>query len=781
VPALAEGILAICRHAPDLAVDTYAAALGREVDDDRQIPMGAPSRIFQLTTTPGQDFGIARWRLGNVMEEVFEISPRTAMRCLMAAQVGQATLSGHATVTGPRTLPAPGRTWTVVDDDPVLGRIGDDGEEEAFDIDTPIAGFRTYLLACDPSDLQDCIDAMESGTTSVGIWSVLLEAGHARAGELTGILWPLVGDSAALFRDDMRASAVRFVVSAWPRIEPHQRETFEQMLLSEWNAGKGDDDVRHWIGAILLRLDPSSFVLDETRQNREAIAGQAGSGERMVSTVVRPHVGSLDGYRATDPVRPDGVDGEVADATRALDAALDSGGSAAIAALARPLAQLARAAIDANIATRAWRALGKAVRHLSERVLDDRVDVDALVLIIGSVADSPFPVVPEPGWDGAWSDRDARVYAAGAAMRVASTSGAAAAALLPVIGRLATDPAGAVRGQIVHHLDALAVGAPEPMWSMVDVVSATEMDAHVLGLFVADALRQLVLVDPAHADSALEAIAGRVARMDATNQAIRRTRSLIGHHVAARIRTGPNEAINRIIGAWVAGPAQHAPEVVGFLSASRRVFFARYFPQALPSMKGASDRARHVIERVLPAANAAAVRARDAFNEDGSDAAREAYRASVSILTQACNQLFFGAGAASVPTSHPPGLTDNASRRAFLADYATVLSVLSNAPEPAVLHRLVELYLFLLPGDPGAVLTAVHGLLTGRGKEEGYHVERQALDTVATLVERLLADHRGLFAAPERYAELVSVLAVFGEAGWPRALRLLHDLPELLR
>ena len=49
------------------------------------------------------------------------------------------------------------------------------------------------------------------------------------------------------------------------------------------------------------------------------------------------------------------------------------------------------------------------------------------------------------------------------------------------------------------------------------------------------------------------------------------------------------------------------------------------------------------------------------------------------------------------------------------------------------------------------------------------------------LVRVYLADYRSIFEDPDRRARLVTVLETFSAVGWPDALKLLYELPDLLR
>jgi hypothetical protein len=117
----------------------------------------------------------------------------------------------------------------------------------------------------------------------------------------------------------------------------------------------------------------------------------------------------------------------------------------------------------------------------------------------------------------------------------------------------------------------------------------------------------------------------------------------------------------------------------------------------------------------------------------------------------------------------------------FLTDYADILALLAAAREPSTLHHLIELYAFLIPGDPIAVFEAIHAILLGPGEEEGYHHETLAHSAVVKIIRRYIADHRAIFEDEGRRSRLVAILQLFSDVGWTEALRLLYDLPDLLR
>ncbi len=145
------------------------------------------------------------------------------------------------------------------------------------------------------------------------------------------------------------------------------------------------------------------------------------------------------------------------------------------------------------------------------------------------------------------------------------------------------------------------------------------------------------------------------------------------------------------------------------------------------------------------------------------------------------NQLYFGSGAYADQGGASVGLVSVEEKRQFLVDYRPTLVLLAASHEPSTHHHLVELYEFLVPGDPAGVFDALHALLRGPAAAEGYHYEGLAAPVIVRMITRHIADHRAIFEDDARHSGLVEILRLFSDVGWPEALKLLYELPDLLR
>jgi len=241
--------------------------------------------------------------------------------------------------------------------------------------------------------------------------------------------------------------------------------------------------------------------------------------------------------------------------------------------------------------------------------------------------------------------------------------------------------------------------------------------------------------------------------------------------------------------AWLAAyarePAAYRELLTSFLSVLRAAFFARY-ASGHDLDPPVSERAQRAAMAILEACSTAATESHAAVSSDSvegptRDAAVATYRASEMIIGHLMNQIYFGSGAYADKKEAAVGLMSPEMMRRFMDDYRPMLNLLTNSYEPSTHHHLVELYEYLIPGDPAGVFDALHTLLLGAAAREGYHHESLASSAIVRVVTRYIADHRSIFEDDTRRARLVEILRLFSDIGWSDALKLLYDLPELLR
>jgi hypothetical protein len=109
-----------------------------------------------------------------------------------------------------------------------------------------------------------------------------------------------------------------------------------------------------------------------------------------------------------------------------------------------------------------------------------------------------------------------------------------------------------------------------------------------------------------------------------------------------------------------------------------------------------------------------------------------------------------------------------------------LLEKLSGAGFSQITHHLVQMLESFVAVEPPKVFELIAKAVRTSERYD-YGTESMAVDLVVRIVERYLADHRGVFADPERLGDLIDCLDVFVRAGWPSAQALTFRLGEIWR
>jgi hypothetical protein len=384
-----------------------------------------------------------------------------------------------------------------------------------------------------------------------------------------------------------------------------------------------------------------------------------------------------------------------------------------------------------------------------------------------------------------WGNWEVRVYAAEAWVSLAPRFAAERPEIVERIGEVLADRQPAVRLQAAQNLQVISAAAPDRMWEMGERIAAAETDPQVLTAYLARSLRRFSHAEPERCEHILAIAKGRLDDFaeDASGRGY--VQECLGGWVA-QLQAGQGRQLTSAwLDEWAADPERFHDALNAYTSSLRGAFFGRYAADAKQGDRDMNDRAQEGLAKILgPAldisAKTHAVLSSDAPSEEKIAAGRR-YSAAERVIYHAMNQLYFGAGAHGDDKEDGPGLNNAVTKARFLADYVDILALLQRSREPATLHHLIELYEHLMPGDPVAVFTAIHAILIGHGAEEGYHFESLGSAAVVKVVRRYIADHRSIFDDPERRAKLVEMLRLFSEVGWTDAIRLLYELPDLLR
>ena len=239
--------------------------------------------------------------------------------------------------------------------------------------------------------------------------------------------------------------------------------------------------------------------------------------------------------------------------------------------------------------------------------------------------------------------------------------------------------------------------------------------------------------------------------------------------------------------AWLGGrhsfkPRAHLPVVTSLQAA----FFFRYDIGADETARAMTDRAQECVTIILEECFDQLTSGTAAFQNATSSAAlkergKSSIVASEIIIEQAINMFYFGSGAFQNSNKPIKGLPNSITMTRFIRDYDAVLKLISRSGNGATIHKLIALYGYIAPGDPSEVFDGLHSILIGTGMRSGYQFEILASSAVVGIVKEYIADFRWVFEDEGRRGRLIAILRLFSDAGWPEPLKLMYDLPDLIR
>jgi hypothetical protein len=325
------------------------------------------------------------------------------------------------------------------------------------------------------------------------------------------------------------------------------------------------------------------------------------------------------------------------------------------------------------------------------------------------------------------------------------------------------------------------------MWELVEEVAAGETHPGVRRFFIAGPMGRLARAEPARCDAILDGFFERdwaTMRDDVRKGRVRDAEPNANVAALLYVVFGQPRA-----GAWIRRWAtdlvrggQYLTAMLHFL---RSVYFYPYRSDTPPAEADTAVRGREVLNLALNSAAAVLTEARPhMLSTDEAMVAKwqPAFMAADQVIDGVCNQIFYGSGAFRRGSDEQsPGLATSEAKRQFLTDFASVLDTIAAHAQPRTVHNLMQVLAYLEDGDPPGVFDRASAVLLGPASEGGYQYESLGVSALVTLVRRYLADHREVFEDTARRQKLVEVLELFSNAGWPDALKLLFELPDLLR
>jgi hypothetical protein len=795
---------------PSLVEDVYRAAFTiRDLSDEKTSMM--PSRIFGMTSTRKQDYGLARYSLVEKYKEFLESAPIHAT-CALTAALNVYIEERHGTSIAENRQTEErfnfdGREAFIITDH---SEIWDEGSAyENDDAMKMLDIFQTYLehISAQGESAEQrkrILDLIAAENRSAVLWRRLLTVG-ARVPQTLGIeVRSLAWAEPILLNFDTARTLGDYLGAVFSQLLPEDRERIERAILlipasadDEW-WGKPEYARNRLLGC----LNRESIVTEEAKTllaqleaeqkvpPNEPLFKSTGVYSRAYTDedylkdqgVAVDEVQSRHMLKLSKPVKefgskhlnmaPTGADVEqVLPSLRSLYEALQTAEADGVHERQRDMA---------------WGDLAAACRAAAELEeiscgSDGGKFIKALLL---DAAAYPSPVHhPENDkhFDNhpSWGSPAARVDAAHGVIRLGRHATCADAALLETIRRLATDDVPAVRFQVAIYLSSLYYMSPELMWELLERMSREDQSRGVLQGMLVGSLNPLAPHHPDRVTDCVLTIFERFRDGDGAAEVRRYCASIFAGLYLWQNQPVCGDVVNRI----VENPANYSTEANQIVFDIRNWLNIGPIEPPNPQQDSVRTSSFKLLERMLEAV-------RDGLQtlsekngatpfQSWSNEEQERARKLAGVAEQVCTHVYFFSGAykdqeGKIPLGAP-------ERTRFLRESRRVLELLSDFGYPRLTHHLLEMLEYLVAFDPEEVFLLV-GRVVRCSRQGGYQYEPMAADLVVRLVERFIAEFRHILQENEECRRaLIEILDTFVEAGWPSARRLTYRMEDIFR
>ena len=812
-PTLAENVRYIIPQDPDFAATIYSTLFERAAPEGGQSWFGGqPSRILPLTMDRTQQYEHAFWHLNKAIELFLALAPSEAISAVIGAVRG-ASLKRKSHPPSVVALQIEGRSLRIIDELQSLQEWRKVTPRGLSSDETVLDTFVQFLTKASPKDFRLAVMTAIAAETPASIWARILRIASERPGIADDLLWPLASTPAFASIRGLARDAVIYLTCSYGARSDEDRKTFETAALTPESLREGPTG--NWWRSLMARLlsglEEGALTTDAMKAFRTALASE----KRLTGN--SPFVSFQSGFAPVENVTDvllanDGVNLEK-EPERSIRAALGAledtvkvgrgnNAPADIAVLWTHTSHLvtlidreANSPPHPELLHAAWGAVSEAVDQITknesyEPTTTGHPVLSELLSLNARLAQSPYPQpgnsVDDESGHLAWGNWDVRVNAAAAAMRLAQRFADMHPETLNSLESYLRDPVRTVRLQVAQSINGLWEVARERMWELTDYIAQNEPSRAVLAYFISGPLGRIAQAEAQRTERLLSHILDRSATGDGDGSGPHEFFEAVGSLVAwLCVATDNANAWSRMV-QWSDDLTLGDSFLWSVTTNLREPLFFGYRPPIQPLQVEMRGRAKRIMERIVAAAVRGKTQSKAVLQGGGLSEADRAstealYVAGERLLDHACNQFNFGASVLGQGGEASDELDSPSEKRQFLVDYRELLDQLGQHGSAQTIHHLVELYVLLVEASPPEVFDQIAAILTGPALAENYHFEALGADALVSLVKLYLADYRDIFEDPDRRSRLVSVLEEFSKAGWPEALKLLYELPDLLR
>lgn len=792
--ALSNGIEPIAKALPDITAEVYRVVFGHKETGEERTHLGGI--VMPLMSTRRQDFEACQYALAHDFPIFLNASPYEALQVCIdvvnqeaAAEGVQRFLPEGADIKARyESFDAFGGKRNYLPDE---GFIRDFGRrEDAANIATTA---KTALIkdtvAIEPAR---AVEALVSRALVGSAWSLILEVGAARPEAFASLLFDLALAPPILFSLELYDELDAFIARAYPFWGEGQREEFERAVLALERASRKGwkaERIRQRIEWLLGRPDRSLLVTEEARGIASA---PKEPEERKIDRGV--HVTSRT-FGEDDWLSEHGVDIDTPENARLRkvrdtlvpfadkwsNATPDRAALDEVAPLLRDALEALRVTdgSDQAVVISAWTKLAAT----ADAVLRAKVDTEDEMFrmareVAMEAATKGEPEAPKSQLDYTWahwspSPRTEAIQALSQVLRRGKDPEVAA-----LIAGFAASVDPSERFLTLRYAANYPAQNGELFWDLMRGVAAGE-ENEVVAL---GALEAMGYTGTSADDRRMPLIRDIVLRhLFAKGRDLRRiVADWITYFAFAKSDKWAIAAIDRLV--------DGLPQTEDIVEDLASFAMHATTPGGTRSAEGARAAARWVITLLekLPALI-------ERPTGDGVSAAGQMLGVAHKIVNNIVNGFYRGIRKV-VESRVSNGVSDQADpgQDAALAEFYSAMKPILTAvlefsrtsasrgmAAPTAYHLMEGLRELLGVEPRGIIATAADVALVSRS--DRFHLDSMAVSEMVGLVETVLADHRALFAEGKPLKDLLTLLDVFADAGWPEAMALVWRLDEVYR
>jgi McrBC 5-methylcytosine restriction system component len=348
---------------------------------------------------------------------------------------------------------------------------------------------------------------------------------------------------------------------------------------------------------------------------------------------------------------------------------------------------------------------------------------------------------------------------------------------------LAFDSVASVEYLAIRGLFRLRVREPDAFWSIVQHVAEKETNVVVLQA-LCNTLARVIAWDEEKTVSVLERLFATALLHDEETDFSNSVIDLIVWLLIERDKAWAVDATRQLLSDPVrfAKPLQHAVREMSWYLTPRQV--------GSPERAEGVERAIEWQKEALAAAAEGVKDLRETLTvaEPQDERVQAKLRDVYSILDEIVTRLYFAADVDDdLRRKEEETVSDEQREQFYLKVKPLLEQVLAFARDnetgflvAPTAHYFMQLLNGVLKYDPQGVLHMAAGVAIA-SRSAGYNFDTLAAREVVGLVEAILADYRSEVREGQPLQDLLNLLDVFAETGWPDALKLVWRLDEIFR